>query len=64
MLNYEVIVATYLENCTPDVINEIAHHGIHNITNDFSNTDYDYEKIAREFVQQVQTIVREQEHAR
>ena len=47
---YTDLIHQYLGN-NPSIahLREIRDHGIHNITNDFSNDDFDYEVISDEF---------------
>ena len=47
---YNFIVHTYLgRNPSKEHLQEIFDHGIHNMTNQFSNDSLDYEAIAHEF---------------
>lgn len=49
MKTYYNIATAHLAGSTAEHLQEIIDHGIHNLTNNFSNDDYDYEAISDAF---------------
>jgi hypothetical protein len=59
------IVATALEGASEAYLQDIAAHGIHNVTNNYNgNTDDDYEAFANEFERQANAALAAIEAAR
>ena len=49
MNTYTKIVTEYLTGSSEQHLQEIVDHGIHNLMNDFSNDEFDFDKISEEF---------------
>ena len=55
--NIQKAVAKYLSGSTEQHLEEIVNHGIHNITNQFSDDEETYDAYTEEFATQAQAML-------
>ena len=60
--NYNEIVKEYINlESTREYLQDIVFHGIHSLTNDFSNDEFDYDAISAEFQSVAQELLDSEE---